>query len=490
MIADHDRALAIAGVMGGIDSGVQPDTAVLFLECAFFTPEAIAGCARRYAMHTESAHRFERGVDPGLQLRAIERATRLLLEICGGQPGPVIEVSDAGHLPAAVPIVLRRARLQRLLGMLPEPHEVTDILTRLGMTVSSQGEDWLVHSPTFRFDIRIEADLVEEVGRIHGYNRLPSIAMQGALDVLPLPENEQSMQQVCDLLVARGYQEAVTYSFIDPGLQARVNPSLQPVRLANPISSEMSEMRTSLWPGLIKAVQYNLNRQKSRLRLFEHGLRFYMQGNDIRQEVILSGVVTGRRMPEHWDDSGEAVDFYDIKHDVEMLLRSAAHRDETVFVAAEHPALHPGQSARIKCGDLTLGWLGRIHPALASSHDLDVNTCLFELQYAAIRQGTLAQFQPISRYPSIRRDLAVVVDVNAAAADLQRVVAEAAGGLLQELVFFDVYQGKGVETGRKSIAFGLILQDYSRTLTEQDIEAIVARVTARLDEEFGATLRT
>jgi len=357
------------------------------------------------------------------------------------------------------------------------------------MTVTAQGEDWLVQSPTFRFDIRIEADLIEEIGRIHGYNRLPSVAMQGALDVLPLPEAEQSMQQICDLLVAQGYQEAVTYSFIDPALQACVNPFLQPVRLANPISSEMSEMRTSLWPGLIKAVQHNLNRQKTRLRFFEHGLRFYSHDNEIKQEIMLSGVITGGRHPEHWDGKAEAVDFYDIKHDVEMLLHFAAHRDETVFVAAEHPALHPGQSARIKCGDETLGWLGRIHPALANSLDLDKNTCLFELRYAAIRQGSLAHFQPISRYPSIRRDLAVVVDMDTTAADLQRVVAEAAGALLQELVIFDVYQGKGVETGRKSIAFGLILQDYSRTLTEQDIEAIVARVTRRLDEEFGATLR-
>jgi phenylalanyl-tRNA synthetase beta chain len=490
VIADHDRALAIAGVMGGIDSGVQPDTSVLFLECAFFTPEAIAGCARKYAMHTESAHRFERGVDPDLPVRAIERATQLLLEVCGGQPGPVIEVTATKYLPESAPILLRRARLRRVLGMLPESHEVTEILTRLGMTVTAQGEDWLVQSPTFRFDIQIESDLIEEVGRIHGYNRLPSIAMQGALDVLPLPENEQSLAQVCDILVAHGYQEAVTYSFIDPELQARVNPSLQPVRLANPISSEMSEMRTSLWPGLIKAVQYNLNRQKSRLRFFEHGLRFYSQGNEIKQEVMVSGIITGGRHPEHWDGKAEAVDFYDIKHDVEMLLHFAAHGRETVFVAAAHPALHPGQSAQIKCGDETLGWLGRIHPALADSHDLDTNTCLFELRYAAIRQGALARFKTISRYPSIRRDLAVVVDMNTAAADLQRIVAEAAGELLQELVFFDVYQGKGIETGRKSIAFGLILQDYSRTLTEQEIETIVTRVTKRLDEEFGATLRT
>jgi phenylalanyl-tRNA synthetase beta chain len=489
VIADHDKALAIAGVMGGIDSGVQPDSTVLFLECAFFTPEAIAGCARNYSMHTESAHRFERGVDPDLQVRAIERATRLLLDICGGQPGPVIEVSASDYLPESRPIVLRQARLQRVLGMTPGPQEVSDILMRLGMTVTAQGRDWLVQPPRFRFDIRIEADLIEEVGRIHGYNRLPSIPLHAALDVLPLPENEQSLEHACDLLVSQGYQEAVTYSFVDPDLQTRVNPSLQPVRLANPISSEMSEMRTSLWPGLLKVVQYNLNRQKTRLRLFEHGLRFYSQHNEIKQELMLSGIVTGGLLPEQWSARAESVDFYDIKHDVEMLLRFAAQRQEPAFVAADHPALHPGQSAQIKSGDETLGWLGKIHPLLANQYDLDLNTCLFELHFAAIRQGALAQFRPISRFPSIRRDLAVVVDINTAAADLQRVVAEAAGELLQEMLIFDVYQGKGIETGRKSIAFGLILQDYSRTLTEQDIESIVARVTRRLGEEFGATLR-
>jgi phenylalanyl-tRNA synthetase beta chain len=489
VIADHDKALAIAGVMGGIDSGVQPDSTVLFLECAFFTPEAIAGCARNYSMHTESAHRFERGVDPDLQVRAIERATRLLLDICGGQPGPVIEVSASDYLPESRPIVLRQARLQRVLGMTPGPQEVSDILMRLGMTVTAQGRDWLVQPPRFRFDIRIEADLIEEVGRIHGYNRLPSIPLHAALDVLPLPENEQSLEHACDLLVSQGYQEAVTYSFVDPDLQTRVNPSLQPVRLANPISSEMSEMRTSLWPGLLKVVQYNLNRQKTRLRLFEHGLRFYSQHNEIKQELMLSGIVTGGLLPEQWSARADSVDFYDIKHDVEMLLRFAAQRQEPAFVAADHPALHPGQSAQIKSGDETLGWLGKIHPVLANQYDLDLNTCLFELHFAAIRQGALAQFRPISRFPSIRRDLAVVVDINTAAADLQRVVAEAAGELLQEMLIFDVYQGKGIETGRKSIAFGLILQDYSRTLTEQDIESIVARVTRRLGEEFGATLR-
>ncbi len=489
VIADHDKPLAIAGVMGGIDSGVQDGTSDLFLECAFFPPAVIAGCARKYGMHTESAHRFERGVDPALQQRAIERATALLLELCGGQAGPVLEVSSADNLPATAPIVLRRARIQRVLGMVPAADEVADILMRLGMQVEGRGEDWRVQPPTFRFDIEIEADLIEEIGRIYGYNRLPSVSLQGALDVQPVPETSRSIEQFSQLLVARGYQEAVTYSFVDPELQARVNPGLAAVVLANPISSEMAEMRTSLWPGLLKAVQYNLNRQKPRLRLFEYGLRFYSQHDAVHQELMIAGIVTGTRLPEHWDGKGEPVDFYDLKQDLEALLQVAGEPHGFSFVAAEHPALHPGQCAQLRHDEQTVGWLGRVHPALADSYDLDPNTCMFELQYAAVSRGRLAQFRPISRYPSIRRDLAVVVDAGLQAGDLTAAVREAAGELLQEALIFDVYQGKGIETGRKSIAFGLILQDYSRTLAEQDIEAIVTRVTDRLSEKFGATLR-
>jgi phenylalanyl-tRNA synthetase beta chain len=489
VIADHDKPLAIAGVMGGIDSGVQDDTTDLFLECAFFPPEIIAGRARAYGLHTESAHRFERGVDPALQSRAMERATRLLLEITGGEAGPVVTVAAPEQLPASEPVLLRRERIQRVLGMSPEADEVTDILDRLGMSVEVQGADWLVQPPTFRFDIEIEADLIEEIGRIYGYNRLPSVSLQGALEVQPVTETDNPIDEFCNILVARGYQEAVTYSFIDAGMQARVNPGLVPVPLANPISSEMAEMRTSLWPGLLKAVQYNLHRQKSRLRFFEHGLRFYSEGSVIKQDIMLAGAITGSRLPEHWDGKTEPVDFYDLKSDVEALLQLTGNAAAFTFVAGEHPALHPGQSASIQLGADTVGWLGRVHPLLAKTYDLNPDTCIFELQYAALKTGQLAVFLPISRYPSIRRDLAVVVDAGLEASELQAAVKEAAGELLQEMLIFDIYQGKGIETGRKSIAFGLILQDYSRTLTEQDIEVVVTRVTGHLGKKLKATLR-
>ncbi|MGB5260752.1 MAG: phenylalanine--tRNA ligase subunit beta [Gammaproteobacteria bacterium] len=490
VIADHDRTLAIAGVMGGLHSGVSDATTDLFLECAFFAPEAIAGCARKYALHTDSSHRFERGVDPQLQTRALEHATALLLEICGGKAGPVTEVLSTGHLPAPAVVTLRKQRIQRVLGMLPTDDEIVDILTRLGMHIESTDADgWQVLPPSYRFDVAIEADLIEEIGRVYGYNRLPSVPLTGALDIQPQEETACSVDRFCDILAARGYQEAVTYSFVDPVLQQQVNPGLAPIPLANPISSEMAEMRTSLWPGLITAMQHNVNRQKSRVRLFEHGLRFWADHGATRQEIMLGGIVSGSRLPEHWDGQGLASDFFDLKQDVEALLQYAGQCTTLKFMRAEHPALHPGQSASLCAGGRVVGWLGRIHPQLAASQDLDPASCLFELEYAAISHGAPARFSPISRYPSIRRDLAVVVDADLPAGELEAAVREAAGSLLQALVIFDVYQGKGVETGRKSIAFGLILQDYSRTLAEKDIEEVVTRVTDFLTEKFGASLR-
>jgi len=489
VIADHEKPLAIAGVMGGIDSGVQDETADVLLECAFFPPEVIAGRARAYGMHTESSYRFERGVDPGLQQRAIERATSLLIDCAGGKAGPLMSITAAEYLPTSIPVALRKERIQKVLGILPDGDEVTDILSRLGMTVTEQGADWQVQSPTYRFDIEIEADLIEEIGRVYGYNRLPSTILQGALDVQPLTESDNTIEDLCDVLVARGYQEAVTYSFVDPELQVKINPDMTPVPLANPISSEMAEMRTSLWPGLLTAVQYNVRRQKSRLRFFEHGLRFYSREGEIHQDQMLAGIITGSRFPEHWDGKAEPVDFFDIKGDVESLLTLTGNGQDFAFIAAEHAALHPGQSARIECGQRLVGWLGRIHPLLAGQLDLNPDSFVFEMEYAVLEAGQLAHFQPISRFPSIRRDLAVLVDDAVSVADLQAVVHKAAGELLQELLIFDVYRGKGIETGRKSIALGLILQGYSRTLTEQDIEGVVTQVTGQLGKEFGATLR-
>jgi phenylalanyl-tRNA synthetase beta chain len=489
VIADHEKTLAIAGIMGGIDSGISATTTDLFLECAWFSPEVIAGRARNYAMHTDSSHRFERGVDFELQHRAMQRATRLLQEVTGGQAGPVIEVVAAAQLPGREPITLRNARIGRVLGMVPDTGEVTDILERLGMQVKTTDAGWEVTPPSFRFDIAIEADLVEEVGRVYGYDRLPSCSLTGTLAMQAAPESTVSMHRLSEALVDLGYQEAITYSFVDPALQSVLNPACQPVSLANPISSELADMRTSLWPGLLTALQQNRKRQVSRLRLFEHGLRFRAQDNEILQDYVIGGVLVGSRSPEHWDGNSAPVDFYDVRSHVEMLLSLADTAQHCQIVHGSHPALHPGQTAVIKLNDREAGWLGRIHPAIAGNHDLDPDTFLFELEVDALKNAAPVQFQAISRYPSIRRDLAMVVDSELPAGDLQTAVTELGGELLRDMVIFDVYQGEGIETGRKSIAFGLILQDSSRTLTDEDVEAVVTRVTDGLGEKFGAQLR-
>ncbi len=490
LIADEEKALAIAGVMGGLDSGISAQTNALFLECAFFSPEKIAGRARTYSLHTDSAFRFERGVDPGLQHRALERATELLLDIVGGEAGPVIETVSREHLPDKQAVVLRADRVQRVLGVCPSTDVIRDILDRLGMVVEETGQGtWRVTPPTFRFDITMEADLIEEIGRVYGYNQLPTTRMQGEMVMSPEPEAVIPLARLRQVLVERGYQEAITYSFVDPRLQTRVDPESRPVVLANPISSGMSVMRTSLWPGLIKAAQHNINRQQNRIRMFECGLKFLSYNDDIKQINVISGLVAGNRDPEHWDGSPVGSDFYDTKGDLRALLALTRRSEQLDFQAAEHPALHPAQTAMIKLDGNQAGWVGRIHPAMADFTGLDMETCLFELETAVITVSKCSKFSEISRFPSIRRDIAIVVDEEVSYREIQNVIRESAAKLLQEIILFDVYQGKGIETGRKSIALGLILQDSSRTLTDDEVEVVQNSVTSALKDKFGANLR-
>jgi len=487
LICDQDKALALAGVMGGIDSSISESTRSLFLEVAFFAPELIAGRARHYGLSTDSSFRFERGVDPELQLRAMERATALLIELLGGQAGPVCEVSSQQHVPVKTAIKLRRARIKRLLGFVPGDAQVEDILTRLGLTVTAHEEGWLATPPSYRFDLGIEADLIEEVGRVYGYNNLPTANNHGDLTMRPLPEAETSLTRLQALLVDRGYQEAITYSFVDAGMLEDLEPGSRPVPLTNPISSEMSMMRTSLWAGLLGAVRHNLARQHSRIRLFESGLKYIQQPDEIKQINIISGAVVGDLCPEQWGSGSQVADFYDVKGDVEALLDIGAHTP--VFQAGRHPALHPGQTAVIMVGEAQIGWLGCIHPGLARKHGIPSKTCLFELDMDALRKGRVPSFEKLSRFPAIRRDLAIVVDVETPASALCDTIHQQAGSMLKDVLVFDVYQGKGIESGRKSVALGLILQDSSRTLTDDEVDAVEAGIIAQLEKQFAATLR-
>ncbi len=540
IIADHKQTLAMAGVMGGQASAVTKATSDIFLESAFFAPKHASGTARRYGLHTDSSHRFERGVDPQLQRRAMERATALLLDIVGGQPGPIIEITNETTLPSTPTIQLRTSRIKRLLGQSLDAAEISDILTRLGMTITphtpnfskgeteslsiSKGETktssvskagteslsgskdkigeigkigeitWQIQPPTFRFDITLEADLIEEVARVHGYNNLPSHIPQAGLTMHPQPN--VTLEQIQAVLVQRDYQEAITYTFVDPKLQAQLNPEDQPIRLANPISHDMAVMRTTLWTGLLQALLYNQKRQQPRARLFETGLRFIQtQNQDLQQEKMIAGIVSGTRMPEQWGQPEQPVDFFDVKADVEALLSHLAATsgkglsEVYRFKPSTHQALHPGQSAAIYHGEEWIGVMGAAHPSLVQTLEITPPVYLFELRLSPQHQVGIPKFQEISKYPSIRRDIAVIVSQEISAAQLLDCIKQSAPDTLNNWQLFDVYQGKGIEPGQKSVAMGLIFQAFSRNLTDYEVDSKVEQIVSILEQKLGAQLR-
>lgn len=492
VIADHHKALAMGGIFGGEHSGVNEETTNVLFECAFFSPLSITGRARRHGLHTDASHRYERGVDPQLQLKAMERATRLLLDICGGEAGPVIDQTNPASLPARATITLRREKLDRLIGHVISDSEVSDILNRLGCEVTEGQGSWQAVAPSWRFDMQIEEDLVEEVARVYGYNNIPDVPVQAGLIMTSHREANLSLKRVKALLVDKGYQEAITYSFVDPKVQALLHPGFDPLVLPSPISVEMSAMRLSLWTGLLSAVVYNQNRQQSRVRLFESGLRFVpdTQANlGIRQDVMLAGVISGTRYEEHWDLARESVDFYDLKGDLESVLDLTGKLADIQFRAEANPALHPGQSAAIYLHDERIGYLGVVHPELERKLDLNGRTVVFELEWDKVSDRVLPDASEISRFPANRRDIAVLVAENVPAADI---IAECKKVGVNQVVgvnLFDVYRGKGVNEGFKSLAISLILQDTGRTLEEEEIAATVAKCVAALKERFQATLR-
>jgi phenylalanyl-tRNA synthetase beta chain len=489
VIADNSRALAMAGIMGGADSAVDEETRDIFLESAFFNPLTIAGRARQYGLHTDSSHRFERGVDPQLQAKAIERATELLLDIVGGQAGPVITAVDEAKLPEAVEIMLRKERVNRVLGVELSDELIESMLTRLGISMSGADGQWQVRPPSYRFDLTIEADLIEELARLYGYNNIPQTQPQVPQYMTAREENRLELDAFKDVLVQRGWQEAVTYSFVDPTVQAKLSPERRAVELSNPLSTEMSQMRTSHWTGLIQALQYNQNRQQQQVRLFETGLNFIGSIDELEQDTWISGVSAGPYWPERWDSANRAIDFYDTKGDLEALISLTRSPELIEYKAEKHPALHPGQTARIYCKNEPIGWLGSLHPTLEKAFDLEGPVYLFELNIEALLQASPRRFEPISKYPAIRRDLALVVDEDVDAEQILKKIKAYAPEIIQKAVIFDIYRGKGIETKRKSIALGLILQDYSRTLTDEDVEEVISGVVMDLKTSLGAALR-
>ncbi len=491
LIADSAAPLALAGIMGGADSAVSDKSRDIFLESAYFNPLAIAGRARSYGLHTDSSHRFERGVSFELQREAMERATALLLDIVGGRPGPVIEQRREMDLPVRTPVTLRKMRIQKVLGVNVVAEDVVEILSGLDMAVVAIDGGWRVTPPAFRFDIEHEVDLIEEIGRIHGYDNLPESRPQIRLQMQPSSETRISMQQIRQVLVQRGYYEAITYSFVDPKMQKLLDPAQKPLALLNPISSDLSVMRTSLLPGLVQAIMYNLNRQQNRLSLFESGLRFVVQGTELQQEMMIAGVLTGEAWPEQWNVESRKTDYYDIKAHVEALLTLGHKIEDIEFRIEAHPTLHPGQSTAIyhRQSGVLLGYIGALHPEVEETLGLNQRVLVFELALDYVQESQIPAFSPLSRFPAIRRDIAVVVDEAIESRKVHDCILRAASSKLQNVELFDVYVGEGIDSGRKSLALGLTLQDLSRTLTDSEVDSEIHNVVSALGAEFGATLR-
>ncbi|MBD8526781.1 phenylalanine--tRNA ligase subunit beta [Pseudomarimonas arenosa] len=495
LITDADRPVALGGVMGGWDTRVTDATTRVFLEAAHFAPDSIIGRARKLGMHTDASHRFERGVDPTLPEQAIERATQLIVQIAGGAPGPLTRTELGEHLPKPTEVSLRRDRLKRILGLSVADEEVTRILQALGMSAEVTSTGWTVMSPSRRFDIAIEEDLIEEVARVHGYDRIPMSAPTGEVPPSPHPENRIPVAAYRQQLAARDYFEAVCFAFVDEDLLRTWGMQQPMVKLANPLASDMGIMRPSLLPGLVEALKRNRHRQQDRVRLFELGRVFAPDTSGAAGALTLetpriAAVACGTALAEQWSQSDREVDFYDLKGDVESLLALAGQVGEVEFRVSSTAWLHPGRSAEVWRDAACLGVVGHLHPQLVKALDLDDEVLVFELDLEPARQRALPWAGDISKFPSVRRDLAVVVKQDLDWASLETCLRNTLGGLLKDVFVFDQYQGKGLEPGCKSLAMGLILQDQSRTLAEQDIENEVARAVAALSEQCGASLRS
>ncbi|HEX4895695.1 MAG TPA: phenylalanine--tRNA ligase subunit beta [Solimonas sp.] len=486
LIADDSGAIALAGVMGGLDSSVTSATTRIFFESACFAPAAVAGTGRRHKLFSDASYRFERGVDPGLQRMALERATQLVLQICGGEVHPITQVGRT--TPEPVSVRLRHARLNQILGHEIAAKEIEALLARLGITTRAEaGGAWSAKVPSHRYDLRIEADLIEEVARLYGYDRIPGRPYAASLAPSRPQESQRSLARIKDSLVARGWQEAVTLAFVEPRVQAVLDPAAAGIPLDNPIADTLAVMRTTLWAGLIPAWLYNRQRQVNRLRLFESGVCFELVDGSVRETSRIAGLAIGTALPEQWGSVARPVDFHDLKADVVALLGVAA--EEYRFEAAVHPALHPGRSARISRDGRFVGWIGQLHPQAVQALDLPDAPLLFELDWAAIRDVPVPRAEALSEFPSSRRDLAVVVAESVGAQQLLDCARRAGGNLLNQVLVFDIYRGPGLGEACKSVALGLIFNDYSRTLTLEEIDAATAVISQALGKELGATIR-
>ena len=488
VITDDRGAIGVAGIMGGDSTGVDESTRDIFFEAALFLPIDISGKPRRYDAHTDSAHRFERGVDPTLQVEAMEYATSLLQTIAGGQCGPLVDWQNQERLPLGEEIILRRDRIERLLGVTYEDSEVESILGRLGVQLNATADGWRVSPPGARYDLRIEEDYIEELARIRGFDQLPRTLNAYAPGFDEVSESNVGVGTLKQTLVHRGYREVVTFSFVDDALQQQLQPDMDALLLTNPISTDLSAMRTTLLPGLLGVLKHNLNRQSPDIRIFETGLRFVPGEDGLIQESVIGGLIAGRRFEESWNNASEAADLYDLKGDLEALV-AVADGNVIEFQTGSQAFLHPGLSGDLVCDDQVVGWFGQLHPRFNRLLELTEAPLVFEIRLDQLAQRHVPSYKGISKYPSVRRDLALVVDAATSNQQLLNCVKQYAPSTLQTVRTFDIYSGDNIEKGKKSVALGLILQEFSRTLEESEVDQAVDKVLVGLNNDLGVTLR-
>ena len=490
LIADDAAVLGMAGIMGGEDSGISLETTDLFLEAAFFAPDAIAGRARQYGFSSDASHRFERGVDFALPPVAIERATRLILDICGGQAGPVDTVESTADLPTRPAVRLRPARARQVMGIALDDTQIAALLTRVHLNVVSDGDAFLVTPPSYRFDIEIEVDLIEELVRLHGYDNIPAQTPKGMLSMLPRPEARRDLWQVRRLVADRDYQELITYAFVEDAWEADFCANAAPIRLANPIASQMNVMRSSLVPGLVNALRVNRKRQNNRVRAFEIG-RCFLRDTDAQpvagyhQPVRIGLLAAGPACAEQWGVSTRQVDFFDLKGDLEAVFAPVTLR----FQAQPHPALHPGRSAAVFADGVGIGFIGELHPKWVQKYELGTAPIVCEIDAPAFQAAGLPVYAPISRQPAVVRDMALLMDQKTPVSHVLDALQAVAMPIVKAIELFDVYQGKGIDPEKKSLAFRVLMQDTQRTLEDAEVDAAVAALVQCAEAKFDASLR-
>ncbi len=487
VITDSNGPIAMGGIMGSQSSAINDETTNIMLEAACFLPKDIIGKSRQYSLYTDSSHRFERGVDPELQSEAMELATRLLVDIIGGDAGPIFEEIDKSTLRTSTKVLLRRNRIIEILGISFSDERIEEILSRLEVHWQACNKGWHVVAPSFRYDLNIEEDFIEELVRIYGYDKLPRTSP--ALQPIISAEKNQSddKKAILNCLVSQGYNEVITFSFVDKALQEKIYKQT-PLELANPISSDLSVMRVGLWPGLIDTLAKNLNRQQNQVKVFECGLKFVLQDNELSQKKVLGGIVSGLTAPQLWCQDKREVDFFDLKADIERLFTLSGSNNFS-FEKGEHEALHPGQTAQIKKSGKPIGWIGRIHPALESELSLGQSALLFEIEFDALPRKKTSNYENISRFPSIRRDISIIVSEAISYQSIQASIKSVAPDFLNEIVLFDVFQDERIGIDHKSFALGLLFQAASHTLTDEEVEDAIKVILSDLNIQYGAKLR-